>query len=163
MTLNPQPDSSGSAYGNINAVQSKLTMVRFSTTSNPTINDVNATMLRQSRLINTRLDSAGYDLPITDASALELLADVENLLTAAAILEELIIGLDPTPDRVGVADGWRKQADEILASIVAGQTKIGATKSGSAAGIQNATQVFSDADLTGFVDVYGGREYPLQS
>jgi hypothetical protein len=144
----------GATYGSLAGVQRYLTMLTITPTSKPSTDEAAECAAAQYRSINSRLDTAGYTLPIADAGALELLADAENLLVAASLLERLIISLNPTPERVGVASVWREQAERILAPMVSGRAKIG-PRTGGNAGIANAPSTFVDAALEEFIGAYG--------
>jgi hypothetical protein len=80
------------------------------------------------------------------------------------MLERLIMGVNPTSDRVSVASVWRKEAQSILDAAVSGTAPLpGVTYTAGAGGASDLPGVSSEAsvldydDTTGaFVEDYGG-------
>lgn len=145
------------AYGDLDAVQELMTMVVFSATSNPTIDQVCGAMQTQYRFLNARLDGAGYTVPIEDATGMALLADAENLLTAASLLERLIISKNTSADKVGVAEVWRGQAEKLIKPMLTGGIKVGQANSAGSAGITNGSSATTDTAREDFIASYGGQ------
>lgn len=143
-------------YGSIEGVQAYLTMIRLTDTSKPSLTHAMQAMLTNARIINSRLNTAGYATPITDPESIELLADAENLLTAASLFERLIMSSDAMQSKTTVAGVWRQQAEDILDPILSGKSKMGSVRNSSAGGVANSPEICLDSDLEEFVDSHGG-------
>jgi hypothetical protein len=104
------------------------------------------------------LNAAGYDLPLDDIYGVQLVGGAEDLLVAASLLERLVAQQEPTVLNVGIASSWRKQAEVILAPVMAGKFKVGSNTVGEQAGVSNGPSVFTDSGVQEFIDGYGGVE-----
>lgn len=133
MTTELTPLASDS-YGSVAAVQGYVLALRFGATTNPSLADVATMLAEQTAIIDARLASGGYVVPVADAGARSLLDSIAVRFVAAGVIERLVLGKSPDAAKVESAATWRREAEALLAGIVDGTTPLaGAAKSGSSA------------------------------
>jgi hypothetical protein len=142
-------------YGGVEAVDQLLTMVELSATSTPNVTTVATTAGMVRRIIDARLGAAAIKTPLTDAS---VVADAENLLVAASLLESIVIAHGG--DGSATVETWRRQAESVLKPICDGKMGLpGAepwlTPDANPAGVSNTASAFSDEEHLEFVAIYG--------
>lgn len=142
-------------YGSVDAVDRLLTMVELSATSTPNVTGVADTAGMVRRIIDARLGAAAIKTPLTDAS---VVADAENLLVAASLLESIVIAHGG--DGSATVETWRKQAESVLKPICDGKMGLPgeqtvSTPDANPAGVSNTASAFSDDEHSEFVAAYG--------
>jgi hypothetical protein len=145
-------------YGSIEGVSRLLTMISLSATSTPNVTQAAETAGMQRRMIDARLAAGGIGTPLTNAG---VVADAENLLTAASLLESILMAHGN--DGSTTVETWRKQAESVLKPICDGKMDIPGSQpsttqppASNPAGVSNTSQGFTDEAHTQFVDTYGG-------
>lgn len=138
-------------YGSLDGVRAYFQTIPLTETSKPSVTDAETEAAKEGRLIEARLQGAGYMLPLSSAIS-PLVGDALNLRVAASLLERLIITRDKTTSKVETAEIWRRQADAILADIYAHRVGPPSVTTSNGAGVSNGTAAFPSQPLSDFID-----------
>lgn len=126
-------------YGTFSGAHGRLP-ITLTIDSKPSLLDVFDELVAESRVIDARLMAAGRALPYANEGLLDHAAE---LSAAANILERLVIGRDPSPDKASTANVWRKHAEDIIKAVLTGRAVASATT-----GVFSAPDIFNAEALT---------------
>lgn len=158
MTSPAQTDLALTFYGTVAGVQRYIHALTFTSTSKPSLTDVEDMLTTRSTALDMRLRSGGYTLPVADADGLAVLASVCELQVAASIIERLVLGRTPDAAKVESAATWRREAAEMLDGLLSGVASMpgGDDRSGGAvAGISTGdSEAFPRSDTEDFIAAY---------
>lgn len=130
-------------YGDLEGVQALLTMVTLTATSTPSTVTAARHSLSNKRVIDAMFDpdprwtwdmfathgygwgwvtgdtgTLGAENVAADGAAIALMADAENLLTAASLLDTMLVTRDANAATSALPDTWRKQAHVLITKAV---------------------------------------------
>ena len=115
---------SAAHYGSVAGVEDYVgaTGLRFTTTSNPSVDTVERILSQQSELMDARISAAGYIVPVTTEAALPVVDRICERKTAAEVI--MRAGLLLSPEAVNLAQMWEKAAESDFVKVLKGGVAI---------------------------------------